>query len=168
MSLSIRSPSTDEAALALGFVKEAADYAKLLHEVDATEAMIAQALFGPWPQLYCDIAEWEGTPAGISTWFPNFSSFRGRKGVYLEDLFVRPAFRGRGIGKALLVNLARRCADNGWTRFEWAVLDWNAPSIAFYKSLGATLMDNWTTCRLTDEALHSLASRDTLSWRASP
>jgi GNAT superfamily N-acetyltransferase len=160
VTLSIRPPRADEAALVLGLVREAADYAKLSHQVDATEAMIADALFGPRPQLYCDVAEWDGNPVGISTWFLNFSSFRGRNGIYLEDLFVRPAFHGRGIGKALLVTLARRCADHGWTRFEWSVHDWNAPSIAFYKSLGATPMEDWTTFRLTDTALQQLASRD--------
>jgi diamine N-acetyltransferase len=89
----------------------------------------------------------------------NFSSFRGRHGIYLEDLFVRPSHRGRGIGKALLVNLARRCVEKGWTRFEWSVLDWNAPSIAFYKSLGASILDEWKICRVTGDALKTLAAR---------
>lgn len=159
MSLSIRLPRADEAALVLGFVRELADYEKLSHEVDATEAMIAAALFGPQARLSCDIAEWEGTPVGFSLWFLSFSSFRGRHGIYLEDIFVRPAFRGRGTGRALLAAQARRCADNGWARLEWSVLDWNAPSIALYKSLGATLMDGWTTCRLTGEALRELGSQ---------
>ncbi|WP_315834957.1 GNAT family N-acetyltransferase [Bradyrhizobium prioriisuperbiae] len=159
MSLSIRPPRTDEAALVLDFVRELADYEKLSHDVVATEAMIEQALFAPQPRLFCDIAEWEGTPVGFSLWFLNFSSFRGRHGIYLEDLFVRPAFRGFGIGKALLAALAHRCAANGWARLEWSVLDWNTPSIAFYKSIGATLMDGWTTCRLTGEALQQLGSQ---------
>jgi diamine N-acetyltransferase len=88
---------------------------------------------------------------------------RGRHGIYLEDRFVRPAFRGRGFGKVLLAALARRCVDNGWTRFEWSVLDWNAPSIAFYKSIGATMMNEWTICRVSGEALQALASRSTTS-----
>jgi diamine N-acetyltransferase len=158
VSLTIRAPRPDEAALVLGFVRELAEYEKLSHEVDATEDMIAEALFGPQPRVYCDIAEWDGTPVGFTLWFLNFSSFRGRHGIYLEDLFVRPAFRGRGIGKALLAKLARRCVDNGWTRFEWSVLDWNAPSIAFYRSIGASMMDEWTMCRISGDALQALAS----------
>jgi GNAT superfamily N-acetyltransferase len=161
LSLSIRPPRTDQAALVLDFVRELADYEKLSHDVVATEAMIEQALFAPQPRLFCDIAEWKGTPVGFSLWFLNFSSFRGRHGIYLEDLFVRPAFRGHGIGKALLAVLARRCATNGWARLEWSVLDWNTPSITFYKSIGATLMDGWTTCRLTGEALQRLGSQGT-------
>jgi GNAT superfamily N-acetyltransferase len=160
VSLSIRVPRSDEAGLVLDLVREAAEHARLSQEVDATEAMIADALFGSPPKLHCNIAEWEGTPAGMATWFLNFSSYRGRNGIHLEDLFVRPAYRGHGIGKALLVDLARRCVDNGWTRFEWAVLDWNAPSIAFYQALGATLMEEWTICRLAGEALHDLATVD--------
>jgi GNAT superfamily N-acetyltransferase len=163
VSLSLRAPRNDEAALVFGFVRELAEYEKLSHEVDATETMIAAALFGPQPRVFCEIAEWDGVPVGYSLWFPNYSSFRGRHGIYLEDLFVRPAFRGRGIGKALLAALARRCVDNGWTRLEWSVLDWNAPSIAFYKSIGATMMDEWTTCRLGGDALQALASRGTTS-----
>jgi GNAT superfamily N-acetyltransferase len=159
MSLTIRSPRPNEAALILGFVRELAEYEELLHEVDATEDMIANALFRREPRLFCDIAEWEGVPVGFTLWFLNFSSFRGRHGVYLEDLFVRPAFRGRGIGKALLAVLACRCVDNGWTRFEWSVLEWNAPSIAFYKSIGATMMDEWTICRISGDALQALASK---------
>src|SRR5262249_45359347 len=96
-----------------------------------------------------------------------FSSFRGRHGLYLEDLFVRPAFRRRGIGSALFRHLARRCSDEGWTRFEWAVLDWNAPSIAFYKSLGADLMQEWTICRLTGDALARLGAREDAVWTSS-
>jgi diamine N-acetyltransferase len=158
MSLSLRPPRSDEAALVLGFVRELAAYENLSHEVDATEAMIAEALFAPQPRAFCEIAEWDGEPVGFSLWFLNYSSFRGRHGIYLEDLFVRPAFRGRGIGKALLVALAQRCVQNGWSRFEWSVLDWNAPSIAFYKSMGATLMEEWTICRVSGEALQTLAS----------
>src|SRR6476620_3244146 len=148
MSLSIRRARPDEAGLVLSFVRELAEYEKLAHEVEATEAGIADALFCASPRLYCDIAEWNGEPAGFQVWFVNFSTFSGRHGIYLEDLFVRPALRGRGIGKALLMHLARQCVANGWSRLQWAVLDWNAPSIEFYKSLGAVLMDEWTVCRI--------------------
>ncbi|MCP3414943.1 MULTISPECIES: GNAT family N-acetyltransferase [Bradyrhizobium] len=157
MSLTIRRARPDEAGLVFSLVRELAEYEKLLHEVHASEADIAEALFGANPQLYCDIAEWNGEPAGFAVWFVNFSTFAGRHGIYLEDLFVRPALRGKGIGKALLVHLAKQCLANGWSRLQWAVLDWNAPSIAFYKSLGAEMMDEWTICRVSGEALSALA-----------
>ncbi|MCP1849986.1 MULTISPECIES: GNAT family N-acetyltransferase [unclassified Bradyrhizobium] len=157
MSLTIRRARPDEAGLVFSLVRELAEYEKLLHEVHASEADIAEALFGANPRLYCDIAEWNGEPAGFAVWFVNFSTFAGRHGIYLEDLFVRPALRGKGIGKALLGHLAKQCLANGWSRLQWAVLDWNAPSIAFYKSLGAEMMDEWTICRVSGEALSTLA-----------
>jgi GNAT superfamily N-acetyltransferase len=157
MSLTIRRARSDEAGLVYAFVRELAEYEKLLHEVEATEADIAAALFGDHPRLFCEIAEWQGEPAGFAVWFINFSTFSGRAGIYLEDLFVRPALRGKGIGKALLSHLAKQCLANGWSRLQWAVLDWNTPSIEFYKSLGATLMDEWTVCRVTGPALAALA-----------
>ena len=157
MSLTIRRARPDEAGLVFSLVRELADYEKLLHEVHASEADIAEALFGANPRLICDIAEWHGEPAGFAVWFVNFSTFAGRHGIYLEDLFVRPALRGKGIGKALLVHLAKQCLANGWSRLQWAVLDWNAPSIAFYKSLGAVMLDDWTLCRVSGPALTRLA-----------
>lgn len=157
MSLTIRRARPEEAGLVFSLVRELAEYEKLLHEVHASEADIAEALFGANPRLYCDIAEWNGEPAGFAVWFVNFSTFAGRHGIYLEDLFVRPALRGNGIGKALLVHLAKQCLANGLARLQWAVLDWNAPSIAFYKSLGAEMMDEWTICRVSGEALSALA-----------
>src|SRR5258708_8615081 len=157
MSLIIRRARPDEAGLVLSFVRELAEYEKLLHEVEATEAMIAEALFGSNPRLFCGIAEWNDEPAGVAVWFMNFSTFSGRSGIYLEDLFVRPARRGKGIGKALLVHLAKQCVANGWSRLQWSVLDWNTPSIEFYKSLGAVLMDEWTVCRIGRPALSALA-----------
>jgi GNAT superfamily N-acetyltransferase len=160
MSLSIRPARRGEAGLVLQFVRELAEYEKLAHEVETTEAMIDAALFGPNPRVFCDIAEWDGEPVGNAIWFLNFSTFSGRSGIYLEDLFVRPAFRGRGIGKGLMVHLAGRCVAQGWARFEWSVLDWNAPSIAFYKSIGAQLKDEWTICRVSGAALAKLARKD--------
>lgn len=159
MSALVRPARPGDAALIFALVRELAEYEKLLGDVDATEDSLARALFGAEPRVFCDIAEWQGEPCGFALWFMNFSSFRGRHGIYLEDLFVRPSHRGRGVGKALLVNLARRCVENGWTRFEWSVLDWNAPSIAFYKSLGAGVLDEWKICRVTGDALTSLAAR---------
>ena len=160
MPLSIRPARPGDAALVFAFVRELAEYEKLSHEVAASEALIDAALFGAQPRVFCDIAEWDGAPVGNALWFLNFSTFTGRSGIYLEDLFVRPAFRGRGIGKALMVHLARRCVAEGWTRFEWAVLDWNAPSIAFYKSIGAQLKDEWTICRVSGDALARLAKAE--------
>jgi GNAT superfamily N-acetyltransferase len=157
MSLTIRRALSDETGLVLSLVRELAEYEKLLHEVEATEADIGAALFGSHPRLFCEIAEWNGEPAGFAAWFVNFSTFSGRHGIYLEDLFVRPALRGKGIGKALLAHLAKECVANGWSRLQWAVLDWNTPSIEFYKSLGAEMMDEWTICRVTGPALTSLA-----------
>ena len=157
MSLMIRRARPGEAGLVLSFVRELAEYERLLHEVEATEALIEAALFADHPRLFCEIAEWNGEPAGFAAWFVNFSTFSGRSGLYLEDLFVRPAQRGKGIGKALLAHLANTCLTNGWSRLQWAVLDWNTPSIEFYKSLGAVLMDEWTGCRLDGPALAALA-----------
>ena len=157
MSLNIRRARPGEAGLVLAFVRELAEYEKLLHELEATEADIAEALFSESPLLFCDIAEWNGEPVGFAVWFLNFSTFSGRHGIYLEDLFVRPSHRGKGIGKALLVHLAKECVTNGWSRLQWSVLDWNTPSIEFYKSLGAVMMDDWTLCRVTGPELTRLA-----------
>ena len=157
MALIVRRARPDEAGLVLSLIRELAHYEKLLHEVQATEADIEAALFGSEPVLFCEIAEWNGEPAGFATWFLNFSTFSGRPGLYLEDLFVRPARRGNGVGKALLSHLAKQCVANGWSRLQWAVLDWNAPAVEFYKSLGAVLMHDWTICRLSGPALAALA-----------
>ncbi len=159
MSLVIRRARPDDIGVVFALVKELADYEKLSHEVEATEADISEALFGDHPVLFCDIAEWKGDVAGFVVWFVNFSTFAGRPGIYLEDLFVRPVFRRNGIGQALLGHLARVCVDKGWARLQWSVLDWNAPSITFYKSLGAELMDEWTLCKVTGPALAALAEK---------
>src|ERR1700740_18419 len=132
MSLNIGRALSGEAGLVLSLVRELADYEKLLHEVEATEAMIDAALFGDDPRLFCEIAEWQGEPAGFAVWFLNFSTFSGRSGIYLEALFVRPGPRGHGICKAVLVRVAQHCVAHGWSRLQWAVLDWNPPSIEFY------------------------------------
>ena len=157
MSLHLRRARSDEAGLVLSLVRELAEYEKLSHEVEATEADIAAALFGENPVLFCEIAEWAGEPAGFAVWFLNYSTFAGRPGIYLEDLFVRPPQRGKGIGKALLAHLAKQCIANGWSRLQWSVLDWNTPSIDFYKSLGAVMMDEWTICKVSGPALTALA-----------
>lgn len=157
MSLSIRRARPEDSALIFSLLCELAEYEKLAHEVEATEADIAAALFSDHPRLTCEIAEWSGEGVGLAVWFFNFSTFSGRPGIFLEDLFVRPAFRGKGIGKGLLVHLAKLCVENGWSRMQWTVLDWNTPSIDFYKSLGAEMMDEWKLCKVTGAALSQLA-----------
>ena len=159
MTLAIRSARPGEAPLVLQFVRELAEYEKLTHEAVATETMIDAALFGENPRVFADLAEWNGAPVGLALWFLNFSTFSGRYSLYLEDLFVRPAHRHKGIGKALMVHLAKRCVAEGWARFEWTVLDWNTPSIEFYKSLGAQLKSEWIVCRVSGDALARLAER---------
>jgi GNAT superfamily N-acetyltransferase len=156
--VSIRVATIGDAPLILSFIKELAEYERLLHEVEATEADIRRDLFGENPRAFCDIAEADGTPVGFALWFYNYSTFRGRAGIYLEDLFVRPEARGLGAGKALLRRLAQRCVEADLGRLEWAVLNWNAPSIAFYDSLGAGAMTEWTVRRLDGEALTRLAA----------
>jgi GNAT superfamily N-acetyltransferase len=158
VSLLIRPAIASDAALVLSLVRELAEYERLLHEVEATQEMIARAMFGERAKVFADIAEWQGEPAGLALWFYNFSTFRGCHGIYLEDLFVRPHLRGHGIGKALLQGLAARCLEEGLARLEWAVLDWNEPSIGFYRSLGAIAKDDWTVYRLSGSALARLGS----------
>lgn len=155
-ALTIRPAVPGDAGLVHRFVLSLAAYEKLSHEVEADEAALAAALFGANPRVFAAIAEWDGEAAGFALWFFTYSSFRGRHGLYLEDLFVLPAFRGRGIGTALIASLARRCIDEGLARFEWSVLDWNAPSIAFYEAKGATLMREWLRCRVEGAALERL------------
>ncbi len=156
--LTIRQARPEDTALVFDFIRELAVYERLDHEVVASPGDVSAALFGPSPRVFCDIAEWDAEPAGFALWFYNFSTFRGRHGLYLEDLFVRPAHRGRGIGKALLTHLARRCAAEGLGRMDWAVLDWNAAAIAFYDRLGARPVSDWIGYRLTGEALEALAA----------
>jgi GNAT superfamily N-acetyltransferase len=157
VSLVIRAAEPADAELIFALVRELADYEKLSAEVEATPASVAAALFGPAPRLFCDLALWKGEPAGFSTWFLNYSTFRGSHGIFVEDLFVRPAYRGRGVGKGLMASLARRCVQQGYGRCEWAVLAWNAPAIDFYKSIGAQVRDDWRLCRLSGAALARLA-----------
>ena len=155
--VSVRAATPADASLIHQFIRDLAEYEKLLDAVEASEADTAAALFGDQPRAFADIAEIDGQPVGFALWFYNYSTFVGRHGIYLEDLFVRPSARGSGAGKALLANLAKRCVTEGLGRLEWSVLDWNAPSIAFYDSLGAASMDEWIIRRLTGEALRKLA-----------
>ena len=153
----VREAGPDDLATIHGFILDLAAYERLAHEAQATLADLERDLFGPAPRVFCDIAEIDGAPVGFALWFYNYSTFRGRHGIWLEDLFVRPERRGAGAGLALLKALARRCADEDLARLEWSVLDWNAPAIGFYDSLGALAMDEWTTRRLTGAALEALA-----------
>ena len=157
MALRIRPARPGEEALVLDLIRGLAEYERLLHEVEASEAGIASSLFCANPRVFCDIAEWQGEAAGFALWFYSYSTFLGRHGIYLEDLFVKPAFRAHGLGKALLTHLAGRCLEEGLGRLEWAVLDWNEPAIGFYRRHGAVLRDEWTGCRLTGKALERLA-----------
>ena len=157
MTTTIRSATPDDTGLILELILALADYEKLLHEAVATENDLKRDLFGPQPRVFCEIAEHDGKPMGFALWFYTYSTFQGRHGIWLEDLFVVPEARGLGIGKALLVNLAQRCSREGLGRFEWSVLNWNEPSIAFYKAQGGVMMDEWTRVRVAGEALNRLA-----------
>jgi GNAT superfamily N-acetyltransferase len=139
-------------------VRDLAAYERALHEVEATEAQLYEALFGPEPRTYALVAEYHGTVAGFAVWFLNFSTWLGRHGVYLEDLYVRPELRGLRYGRALLQELARICVDRGYGRLEWAVLDWNEPALEFYRSLGAEAQQDWTVHRVRGETLERLAA----------
>jgi GNAT superfamily N-acetyltransferase len=154
--LTLRDAQPGDGPLIYRFVMALAIYEKLAHEVLANADDFERTLFGPSPQVFARIAEWQGRPAGFSLWFYTFSTFQGRHGIWLEDIYVDPDLRGHGIGKALLVDLARRCVAEKLGRLEWWVLDWNKPSIDFYVSQGAVLQDDWTKCRVTGEALEKL------------
>ncbi|WP_432179537.1 N-acetyltransferase family protein [Streptomyces sp. NBC_00063] len=156
----IRTATPADVSVIHAMVRELADYEKALHEARATEEQLREALFGERPAAFAHIAEdgTTGEPVGFCLWFLNFSTWRGVHGIYLEDLYVRPEARGGGHGKALLTELARICVERGYERLEWSVLDWNEPSINFYKALGAAPQDEWTVYRLTDEALARLGS----------
>jgi GNAT superfamily N-acetyltransferase len=156
----IRAAGAADVPLILSFVRELAEYEKLGHLVTANEAGLREALFGAKPGAEVLLAFARGEAVGFAVYFHNFSTFLGAKGLWLEDLFVRPAHRGRGYGKALLLHVGRIAVERGCGRFEWSVLDWNAPSIAFYKSLGAVPLDDWTIMRVTGPALDALARRD--------
>jgi GNAT superfamily N-acetyltransferase len=155
----IRPASREDVGQILAFIRELADYEKLAHEAVADEAGLAAQLFGPTPRAEVLIAEVDGLAAGFALFFHNFSTFVGKPGLYLEDLFVRPAFRGFGLGKQLMVRLAKIAVDRDCGRFEWSVLDWNQPAIDFYRSLGAVGMDEWTVQRVAGDALHALAAQ---------
>ena len=157
MTLSIRAAAPADLPLIASLIRELAEYEKLLHAVRFDEAVLGKSLFGPEPAAEVLIGELDGKPQGFALFFQNFSTFEGLPGIYLEDLFVRPVARGQGLGKALISAVAALAVERGCARFEWAVLDWNAPSIAFYQALGAVMMNDWRIMRLQGDALESLA-----------
>lgn len=153
----LRPATIDDVPLILQFIRALAEYERMLDDVVATEDMLRETLFGARPAAEVILCFEGELPAGFALFFHNYSTFRGRPGIYLEDLYVRPEFRGRGYGKLLLATLARLCVERNCARLEWSVLDWNTPSIEFYKSLGAVPMDEWTVYRLTGEQLAKLS-----------
>ena len=159
MTIRLRVATRDDIALIAHFIRALAEYEKLLDEVRLDEGVLAEKLFGPRPYAEVLIGEINGKPQGFALFFHNFSTFEGRPGIYLEDLFVTPEARGSGLGTALLAELARLAVERDCARLEWSVLDWNEPSIGFYKALGAKPMDEWTVFRLDGTALTNLAAR---------
>jgi GNAT superfamily N-acetyltransferase len=158
MTTLLRSAVVADVPLILTFIRELADYEKLAHEVTATEERLRDTLFGTPPAAHVIIAERDERPAGFALYFFNFSTFLAKPGIYLEDLFVKPEFRGHGIGKALLLHLAQIANARGCGRVEWSVLDWNEPAKGFYRSLGAVEMSDWRVNRLTGPALAQYAA----------
>jgi GNAT superfamily N-acetyltransferase len=154
----IRAVAPEDVPALVALVHELAAYEREPESCLLTDDQLAAALFGPAPALFGHVADVDGEVVGCALWFLNFSTWRGVHGVYLEDLYVRPTHRGAGLGRALLARLAEVCVERGFARLEWSVLDWNAPSIAFYRSLGAESMDGWTTFRLDGHALAALGA----------
>jgi GNAT superfamily N-acetyltransferase len=154
----VRPIAPDDVAAVVGLVRELAEYEKAPDEARMTEEQLSAALFGDSPMLFGHVAEAGGRVVGMALWFLNFSTWRGTHGVYLEDLYVQPAHRGSGLGRELLRTLADLCVQRGYGRLEWSVLDWNTPSIDFYRAAGAVPMDEWTVFRLTDDVLAAFAA----------
>ena len=155
--LNLRPAVPSDAALIVEYIRELAEFEREPEKAIVTEADIVRYAFSVHPLVKVTMAEWDGQPAGFALWFLNFSTWEGKPGIYLEDLFVRPAFRGHGIGKALLKHLAAIAVKEGWTRFVWQVLDWNTPAIEFYEAHGARVMRSWITCRVEGDAIKRLA-----------
>jgi GNAT superfamily N-acetyltransferase len=155
--MTIRPATIEDTDEILALIYELALYEKAPDEAKATREQIIGSFFTDNPKVFCEIVEVDGAIAGLAIWFLNYSTWQGKHGIYLEDLFVRPQYRGKGYGKTLLKHLAAICEERGYGRFQWWVLDWNEPSIEFYKSLGAVAMDEWTVYRVSDEALIKLA-----------
>jgi len=156
--LHIRSARPEESAIILRLIKDLAEYEKAPDQVEATESDLKATIFSKEPKVFCDVVEVDGEIVGMAIWFLNYSTWQGTHGIYLEDLFIKPEYRGRGYGKALLIHLAKLCEEKGYGRFQWWVLDWNSPAIDFYRSLGAEAMDEWTVYRVSGKALKDLGA----------
>ena len=152
----IRSARVEDAPIILQLIKELADFERAPDEVEATEREIIETIFAEEPKVFCELVEVDDEIAGMAIWFLNYSTWQGKHGIYLEDLYIRPEFRGRGFGKALLKHLAALCNERGYGRFQWWVLDWNESAIEFYRGLGAEAMDEWTVYRVSGKGLEEL------------
>ena len=154
--MKIRPAQRQEVGIVLQLIHDLAVYEKAPNEVEATEKELLETIFSSDPKVFCDLVEVDGEIAGMAIWFLNYSTWQGKHGIYLEDLFIKPEYRGRGYGKALLKHLAKICDDKGYGRFQWWVLDWNSPAIEFFRSLGAVAMDEWTVYRVSGAPLKEL------------
>jgi GNAT superfamily N-acetyltransferase len=154
----IRPAKKEEVGIVLQLIHDLALYEKAPNEVEATERELLETIFSSDPKVFCDLVEVDGEIVGMAIWFLNYSTWQGKHGIYLEDLFIKPEYRGRGYGKALLRHLAKICDERGYGRFQWWVLDWNSPAIEFYRSLGAVAMDEWTVYRVSGQALKDLGN----------
>ena len=154
--MNIRSARREEVGIILQLIHDLAHYEKAPDQVEATEKELLETIFVNNPQVFCDVVDVDGEIVGMAIWFLNYSTWQGKHGIYLEDLFVKSEFRSRGYGKALLQHLARVCDERGYGRFQWWVLDWNSPAIEFYRSLGAVAMDEWTVYRVSGAELKKL------------
>ena len=156
--MKIRPAQQDEVGIVLQLIHDLALYEKAPNEVKATEKELLETIFVDNARVFCDVVDVDGEIAGMAIWFLNYSTWQGKHGIYLEDLFIKPEFRGKGYGKALLQHLAKVCDERGYGRFQWWVLDWNSPAIEFYKSLGAVAMDEWTVYRVSGDPLKKLGN----------
>jgi GNAT superfamily N-acetyltransferase len=154
--MKIRPARKEEVGIVLQLIHDLAQYEKAPNEVEATEKELLATIFIDNPKVFCDVVEVDGEIVGMAIWFLNYSTWQGKHGIYLEDLFIKPEYRGHGYGKALLKHLAKICDEKGYGRFQWWVLDWNSPAIEFYRSLGAVAMDEWTVYRVSGNALKEL------------
>ena len=154
--MKIRPARKEEVGIVLQLIHDLAHYEKAPNEVEATEKELLATIFIDNPKVFCDVVDVDGEIVGMAIWFLNYSTWQGKHGIYLEDLFIKPEYRGHGYGKALLKHLAKICDEKGYGRFQWWVLDWNSPAIDFYRSLGAVAMDEWTVYRVSGNALKEL------------